>query len=328
MSAPERYSYSLMERGENCLLAARFSRETQIDGPASVLGRLFHEAAGSALNAHFLGTSPKDAYLRAIEESDEPQSLAHYRAAMDLFDTWWPGLVLVENPLTWMVEQPYEHTLQGYRLSCRIDLIQVYERDGMLVCQIDDHKSGRLLPTQEDFDAKLQTFLYAWHVAQEIKVGLFDVGEVYARYGVRRSRVFRPDELSIERYLIAAARRLEQAWAKDEFPPTPGAHCSICPSPQLCPVKETAPVVEDEGAAMETLREIAKTDARSKALKGLLKGWVAENGAVTAGGMVARLAHTSSERVDKGRLGELGVDLEQVTKRSDYTRFEVVKERK
>jgi PD-(D/E)XK nuclease superfamily len=327
MSAPERYSYSLMERGENCLLAARFSRETQIDGPASALGRLFHEGASSALNAHFLGRSPKEAYLEAIEMSGVPQTLGQHRAAVDLFDTWWPGLMLVKSPLTWMVEQPYEHTLEGYRLSCRIDLIQLYESGG-IVCQIDDHKSGRLLPTQEDFNAKLQTFLYAWHVAQEIDVDVFDVGEIYARYGVRRSRTFRPDELSIERYLVAAARRLEQAWAKDEFPPTPGAHCAICPSPQRCPMAEVAPVIEGQDAAMGVLGEIAKTDARSKSLKALLKGWVAENGPVTASGMIARLSHTSSERIDRGKLGELGVELEQVTKRSDYTRFEVVKERK
>lgn len=283
---PARYSLTFMEKAENCLLGARLSREHDYPGPFATLGHVVHDLIGKlTMDLYAEGQSSftadearerAEVYMGTPDEMT-PLSLEHYRKALDMTEHWartdsiWPDADL------FLTEQLLTRELGGHTFSGRIDRIEVKGA----YCRIRDYKTGYKVPDQEAFEQRLQSPFYSWlaDAAYDLStVEVFDIGELYVRFGSVRTCEFEREQLKIDRYLKAAGQRIETAYASGEFPATPGEWCDNCSLPHVCPhvlsgSNDHAAITTTEDAEA-VLGAVVASEAAVKEAKNSLKAFV------------------------------------------------------
>ncbi|HDS59950.1 MAG TPA: PD-(D/E)XK nuclease family protein [Thermoplasmatales archaeon] len=123
---------------------------------------------------------------------------------------------------------------EGYTVRGYID--RLTEKDG--VYEVHDYKTSLTLPTQEDLATDRQLPLYALAVKH-----LYDDAEQlemvwhYVAFDKELRLSTQPDRLeSVRQETLAKIREIEQAIAREEFPPRQSALCPYCEYQELCPL--------------------------------------------------------------------------------------------
>lgn len=334
-SRPARVSQSLVRAASNCLLAARMSRDMgDTGGPAATLGSLFHEAAAAVGEAAILRDEERiapDAATQiaraALARPGEvaPLSFAHHEAVLELVAGWAEVMTFGAAPVR-MVEAAFRHDLDGRTISGRVDWLAV---DGA-TATVEDYKTGRVMPPFDGDDwieDRPQLAHYAWHVFRAYPdVEVVMAAERYVRFGVAREvMVDRDLAARYEAFLRAAVARIDGAWDRDEFPPTPGSWCRWCPAPARCPLPEDArPESIDTREAAEAQAgalavEDARREARTRALKAFLDREDAET--VRVGDRDVGWMRKTERRLDTKALEAAGVDVDAYRVARQVTRW-------
>lgn len=333
---PGRYSMSFLRSAERCMYRAVVERAVGTVGPPARLGTIVHEIAErlvrELLDSDQTVLDADEAEARAGELLASmaiglPLQADQYATVMRCVRGMASAFALDPDAQLVLTEMPFETDLDDITHSARVDVIQV--RDKM--ARIDDWKTSMRVPSQDEFERQVQTPVYAWHVARKFPwVDEFEIGEVYVRYGVRRSTVlYREDIAQVEKYLATQANRMRTAYECGQFEPAPGDHCGTCPVSMLCPVPRAAIpelAVTDDDGAQRLVEWVAATESALRGAKTALKARVEhEEAPIEAGGLVADFRIEERERVDKeglrAALAANAVDPEPYFTKSKSTRF-------
>ncbi len=339
---PKRYNATFLGWAENCLLAAKRSKEVDNAGRAAVQGNAFHEVASTvSLRCKLEGRSyisVPDALaiaerVLAHPERPGPLSRAVYGRVMHMVSRWAAVMRFEPDADYWEIEVPAKAKLGPYTLSGRIDDVQIRGTH----CKLTDYKTGARLPNDEEYEEHTQSPIYAWHVQQEHPyLETFELTELFVRFGVPRTIHLSAYEVeNLEPWLLALCRRIDAAYATDTFPTTPGPHCAICPDKIGCPLPmeaRPAALLGDEHAervAERLLVERQQVKEDEAALKAYLEDH--DEGAVYVNGQRLGYQPTSTRRLNKDRVvlalnGEsMDVDaaLEPFYDRSEGSEFRV-----
>lgn len=139
-------------------------------------------------------------------------------------------------------------------------------------------------PTDVGFDGYFQQRFYALLVFRNYPmINKVTLREHYLRYSeYREAVVWRADAEDIEAELAALAERYDRAFAEEQFPPTPGAHCSsMCARPGACPIVAAARqegMIEDEKTAKQVAAELTVAEAVAKGRRKALSAWTSVHG--------------------------------------------------
>lgn len=205
------------------------------------------------------------------------------------------------------VEVPLKMEVNGWELTCRIDLIEAEEN----IIRIWDWKSSYLIRKEEDVQRGFQGQFYALACLEgftstedpltdhkNFGAGINDVWflETYPRYRseegplIAKQGVWNRVELaefkvSLERNLAAFEESLETG----NWPARDGSHCSQCAAPKLCPIPEKLrrlPEVrtQEQAEAAVSLKLAHKREG--KWLQEALREYSSENGDVVVGDFI------------------------------------------
>lgn len=138
-------------------------------------------------------------------------------------------------------------------------------------------------PTEVGFDGYFQQRFYAWLVFKRYPtIQKVTLKEFYVRFSEpREATVWRADMEDVEAELSALAERFDRAFTEQNFPPSPGHHCQLCPRPTACPI---FPGVRGEGAitdrkvAARVARELTVAEQAVKQRKEQLKAYTSVHG--------------------------------------------------
>jgi hypothetical protein len=204
-----------------------------------------------------------------------------------------------------------------------------------------DYKSTWDLPAPSEvgFEGYFQQRFYAWLVMVNYPaIQSVTTREHYTRFSATREATVTRNELEyIEAELAALAYRFDKAFGEDDFPPSPGRHCQLCPRPAACPifpgVRQEGMITDDDMArriAGEALVAKAAYEQRQKALK----AWTSVRGPITINSTPGRervLGFREGRRTSRPTKDELErqlylhgsrIDLDALYKEQVVTRFE------
>lgn len=246
-----------------------------------------------------------------------------------------------------------EHRLRGTLTypgsnGAKIERVLTGQLDALFVAGEDDdeavvidYKSTWDLPAPQEvgFEGYFQQRFYAWLVM--VNYPAFQrvtTREHYTRFSATREATVERVQLEyITAELAALAERFDRAFEQENFPPSPGRHCQLCPRPGSCPI---FPGVRVEGAitddamahryAGEALVAKAAYEQRQKALR----AWASVRGAVPITSTPGRervWGFRESKRTSRPTKDELeralyvhgsNLDLNSLYKPQAVTRFE------
>lgn len=201
-----------------------------------------------------------------------------------------------------------------------------------------DWKDTWALPaaTEVGFDGYFQQRFYAWLVLKNYPtVQRVTLREFYVRFSeAREADVWRADIDDVEAELAALAKRFDQAFEQQNFPPSPGKHCQMCPLPERCPI---FPGVRTEGQIQspEQAEKYAKEATVAKdALRNRdreMKAWASVRGDIPISDHKGPRVWGYRERTRTSRptrdqmeaaLAAGAVDLDSLYSEAKQTRFE------
>lgn len=275
---------SLLSAFDTCALSSKFDLDYAADwsGHPQGRGQIFHRFAAKALEqmAQMNDTTiPVDLSLAILHEclrqddvDDEDFINIPMKEVESLYWTVkkWANdnafdiehLVDVEQRLNSTVSYEGKDKSQVERvLSGQLDalFIQGDEAEEAIVL---DWKDTWALPAQTEvsFDGYFQQRFYGWLVMKRYpSVQTVVLREFYVRFSEpREAEVYRHNMEDIEDELAALAQRFDRAYDTDEWPPSPGKHCSWCLKPESCPIPKFA---RGEGR-IEDAKEAEKVAAR------------------------------------------------------------------
>jgi hypothetical protein len=346
--APTRFSVSFLGSAANCLTMAHLNRQHRVSGERAIRGSLFHQVVRiltiEGLQAGMTGYDEQEAENRAVEVMMAPEegnaiALSTFFDVVEMVKRWarvielWPDAIPhVEELFTRTVEVGgVEETVSG-----RLDLVQV--RDG--VVKIDDYKTSPHVPSQAEFERRIQTPMYAWIVADTYRSAhTFDVGEVYPSphldRPIRRGVELEPGGVGIDRFIHNTITNIRKAYAEESFSATPGSHCEYCQLSSLCPLPpELRPdaAITDQKHAEDALAWLLATEAQLKTVHDALRGYVAREEAVVTTGDIQASFVTRSRRspvpaVIAAALEAGHIPAEEAYETSDFTQFVIGKVR-
>jgi hypothetical protein len=204
-----------------------------------------------------------------------------------------------------------------------------------------DYKDTWDLPAQSDlgFEGYFQQRFYAWLVMRNYPgVERVTLREHYLRYSqFREACVYRDDLPDTEAQLSALAARFDRAFDHDEFPPSPGRHCSMCALPAKCPIFSEVRLegmIADEAMARRVAGEAIVAREAYKTREKALRAWASVHGPVAIISTVGRervwgyrqakrVTRPTREEVEKQLfLNGSRIDLDALYKEQVATRFE------
>ena len=197
------------------------------------------------------------------------------------------NLVDVEHRLKANVEYPnpyggyVERTLTG-----QIDALEI-EGEHAEHAIILDWKDmwGLPAPTDVSFEGYFQQRFYGWLVMRNYRsVESVTTREFYVRFSQpREATVYRYQLDDLEAEIAALVERFDRTVQERVYVPSPGKHCSFCPTPQKCPIPADA-----RGDGAITSREQAELAAATVVVAEMtlekrrraLKAWCGQHGPV------------------------------------------------
>lgn len=203
------------------------------------------------------------------------------------------------------LEEEYTTEVDGLTLTGRPDVLEI---DGR-VATVRDYKTGWAIDPETELRGSFQGRWYAKLVFDNYpQIHTVRLVWEYERWSQTREVAIEKSDLpDIDAMLAALAARIRRSRLTDDWPATPGKWCSLCPSPQRCPIPDqyrgeglvTSP--ESAQAVGELLLTI---DAIAAKAKKSLRAWCDEHGGFEIGGMRFDFqASADSERViDKDAL--------------------------
>lgn len=343
---PARYSLSLIERAENCLLDASLSREFNISGRPALLGSLTHDVcdviAQHAMVEDLERVDPTDAQAIANEYLTDSHDAGPVAADMHedviaMVGRWANTMRFWPDADAFLTEQAVMLELDGMTFSGRIDLVQVRGDE----CRIDDYKTGMNVPSQSTFEKKLQTPFYARGIQPLFTdVARWDLAEVWIRHdwlaNPRISQVLHNADLAaLDKKLIRSGKQLARAWEKGIFKAQSGSHCKDCTLPERCPIPAALrpdAAIESHEHVLDAIDWIVATSAQLKKVKKAVRGYLEREEVLEIpsrdGSMRATLKVTTAYELERDKLtGVLpdGVDLDAFYRPKVTTNFDVQK---
>lgn len=329
---PTRLSATTLRAAGKCLLASYLARHTtNPSSDLSVLGTIVHEVCSQvAFEARlrrqetFTPDGVERVAMRVLMRPERPNPLSEEALveALGMVRRWALTAYFPVKADRYEVEIFAQHQIAGQTLSGRLDLVAITGASA----EIEDWKTGRLVPTQAEFEVSTQLPTYAVYVHEDHpEVETFTLREHYLRPGVTRERVLTiADVLRHRQWLEITATRLRAAWTAQAFPPTPGKHCRYCPNPAACPLPEQArpesidTAEQAEAQVAAAIVEKARVKIREKSIRAYLEqlGEEDEEMEVAVGDATARLDVKEGTRFDRRAAERAGVDLGEFEKPS------------
>lgn len=315
---PTGASQTLLKRFDVCPRSAALYVAYKGGAPSHNLirGTVFHKFAEEAINMliasdeqHMPMDVARDLMQQVIAGTDEPLPSAEQDLLRIMAHHFADGFYIHDLEKVLCVETPVEWQVGGWTIRMRVDYAYQTHPQGIA---IRDWKTAMALPSEEEFAQSFQTTCYAagifFGTVDGERIGdrfaEFDVGEVFPRRVTSegemaiRSTVLTRDrlydfKLTVERML----ERLEDGFENGNWPAVPGAHCTECAAPAMCPIASAfrefpadgdqrpqtierfGSLAEAEDAAMR-LQFLSGETAR---LRKSLKAWVQEHGPVFYG---------------------------------------------
>lgn len=343
---PARYSLSLIERAENCLLDASLSREFSTSGRPALLGTLTHDVC-DVLAQHAMvedldrippamAQAIANEYLTDTHDAG-PVAQDMHEEVIAMVARWANTMYFWPDADAFLTEQAVMLELDGMTFSGRIDLVQVRGDE----CRIDDYKTGMNVPNQATFEKKLQTPFYARGIQPLFTdVGRWDVGEVWIRHDwlalPRISQVLGNEDLArLDEKLIRSGRQMARAWDKGVFKAQPGSHCKDCALPERCPVPAALrpdAAIESDEHVLDAIDWVIATTAQVKKVKKAVRGYLERTEQIEIpsrdGSMAATLKVTTAYKLEQHLLEQAlrdGVDPDSLFRPQVTTNFDVQK---
>lgn len=338
---PERYSLTAVQWAENCVLGMRFAREYDNTGQPAILGSLVHGVVDLlVMELYGRGQAQFEDPLEARELGEKmletemhknvkPMAWSTYQRALDHVETW-ARIDRIEPDAMILTEHLMVHELAGQPQSARLDRFELVDD----LVRIRDYKTGGKLVSQADFEGRVQTPVYGWHVLQDFPhVQWLDLGEVYTEYGiVRQVTIHRNDLDHIEGYLTAATKLIDAAYEQepDEWTPTPGPHCGNCANSLGCPKKglDSYVPMHNEANARDLLKWVVVTEAQVATAKKMVQQEVVRLGRPVsilgkAAGFKAKHRHGFDKEAAQAFIEQHGGNLEDYAVDTDHTEFAI-----
>jgi PD-(D/E)XK nuclease superfamily len=203
------------------------------------------------------------------------------------------------------LEEEYTTDIDGLFLTGRPDLLEI---DGR-VATVRDYKTGWAIDPETELRGSFQGRWYAKLVLDNYpQIHTVRLVWEYERWTqTREVSITREDLPDIDAMLTTLIARIRHSRLQDDWPASPGKWCSLCPSPQKCPIPsdyrgeglvtspESAEAIGELLLSLEAIRALAKAS---------LRAWCDEHGPIEIGGMRFDFKPTAdSERViDKDAL--------------------------
>lgn len=324
VTQPSRYSVTSIQAGERCLLAYKLAREFDASGEFAMLGKVFHEIAGTlAFRAYMLRrttitTDEALATAKAVMERPEepvPLSFGAHRSILDMTGRWAANVTFDIDAEHYGVEVPAVMPIAGRQVSARIDNYEVRDRVG----RIRDWKTGPHVPSEGDVAGHVQLPLYALQLEHQLGItcDLWVCDEVYVAAGITRTVALdRNDVVAVGDYLATALERIDAAWAGNVFPPSPGSWCAYCPRPERCPLPEEyrpAAFIAGADQLREQITALLADKARVKQREESIKAYMDAAGIeqMQIGDQLVGWVQGEEKRLDPKAAEADGVDLDK-----------------
>lgn len=251
------------------------------------------------------------------------------------------NLVDVEHRLTSTVEYPDGHGGHVERkVTGQLDAMFVAGEDDEEAIVLDWKDTYSLpAPAEVGFDGYAQQRWYAWLVLSRFPaIQRVTLREHYLRFSTYREATVERGQIDDVRLELAAlVERFDRAFEEENFPPSPGRHCMVCPRPAACPifpaVREAGAITDDETArryAGEAMVAKRALDQRQKALR----AWASVRGPVEISSSPGRervwgfreskrVSRPTREQLERAiRLHGTRVNLDELFTEAVTTRFE------
>lgn len=316
---PETLRQSLLAKHDKCPRSAYLSQKYDTTSVAMDRGTAFHyfvERAIERLRDEGEVKMPGDVareladavmaertdLVLPTDEQDVVRLMAWNWAESFLLD--WETIVGVEVPL--------EMEIGGFKLTCRIDLI---EASGSTLW-LRDWKTSLNVRKREEVQRGFQAQFYALACLDGLTTkgmsfgaGITDIwffetcpryrtdeGPLVAKEGSWTRSELADFRVSLERNVAA----FEESLSTGKWPARDGSWCSQCPAPTECPIPAHLRAV-DEIATLDDA-EVAFShklalERESRRLQSGLRGWVKDNGAVYVGDLAFDAAYSESRLV-------------------------------
>ena len=289
-------SYSRADRFTSCKFA--FIHDYPQDGTVVAEnkslpllgGKLFHQlaekwgkklAADPSLNSvNMAGTvlsSPKDLPYEVYEDIVEVFTAWSKRTVLEFPDKSRYELALAFNREWKAVKWDADDVFLRMVID-RVDLVTTPTR-------IVDYKTRRALESPKSLQQR--TYAFGCNLALEDDRRAFDVGEQYVRFWapIDFKTLVYDDYKDIGDYYLALADEIE---ATTEWPATINSWCGLCAHTGICPEykKEIAGTdldVTDMKGAVNLAQLVYASEAKNKAAKDVLKGFITEHGPTVFG---------------------------------------------
>ena len=227
---------------------------------------------------------------------------------------WAEGTVLDLDAIVG-IEVPLELELGGFKLTCRIDRIEIQGN----TLHLYDYKTSLNIRKREDVQRGFQGQFYALAALHGVRpdtqlgigAGIEDVWfwEVYPRYRDRESgglvmkdgswlrSELSEFRVSLERNIATFGESLETGkWPARDDP----SWCGECPAQSECPIPEhlrAIPEITSVEDAQDAFSHKLALDREGRRLQAGMRGWVKENGPIFVGDHVFDATHSESRVV-------------------------------
>lgn len=215
-------------------------------------------------------------------------------------------------------------TFGDWLLRCRIDLVYGYPDHIAIV----DYKTSLAMPREEEVQRDFQGKFYSLAVLDgsvdgspvPLGAGINETNFslVFPRYRDKehghlktRTAAFNRSDLNdFKMSLQSQIKQLELAYETQNWPATPGDHCSRCTAQARCPIPadlRTMPEITNVAQAQELAEIWDRMNREKTRLQKGLKGWVADNGPVYFGDLALDLTTTEATSLKDRDALKMGV---------------------
>jgi putative RecB family exonuclease len=264
---PGNYSYSKISQFEKCPRQYKFSHieKVSVEKPVGVemfLGSTVHRILEKLYKFKVNGRiQPEDEMLKyyydswegsdkeRIKVTREHMGIDDYiNVGADALKRYYKKYYPFNEGEILGLEKNISFPLDEYdQFHIRAKLDKITKKDDNTI-EIIDYKTDSSLPTQQSLDNNLQMALYQigvrylWPQFENVTLK-----QIYLRQGVEMAAIMSNEK--IDELCFNARQRLleiEQAVARDDFPPRESALCDYCVYYELCPAKRHRLAMESE----------------------------------------------------------------------------------
>lgn len=298
---PETLSQTLMAKHNHCPRSAFYSRKYQTSSVQMDRGTAFHHFAQRATEVMIEQGEPimpgevaremADAIMAEHKELVLP---TEEQDAVRLMAWNWAEATVLDLEAIVGVEIPLEMEINGWRFTCRIDLLEV----GANTLYPSDYKTSLNIRKKEDvlrgFQGQAYGLVLLDGVHRETKLslgaGINDIWfwEKYPRYRtdegplIQREAVWSRSELaefrgSLERNI----EQFEESLTSGKWDARDGSWCAECPAPNECPIPahlREVETVDTNAEAEDAFSQLMALEREKGRYQTTCREWVKETG--------------------------------------------------